>query len=198
MRCSLKFEEFSKSLRAQFAEVELLDATLDGLYEVCVQAAVEKAVINKAREIMPPRAWRKSEQQLRKVIQALQNGPAVKFEEYLRKRLSDDQKSRTRSSAAELSKDLFGLKRICSWWEGLASSDRWKKYYAGYIWTLNKQLSDEYKTEDKRADIIAAAMAWMKVESQVSKDAILRSLTRERKKPRRFVFKEPDLTVFKR
>jgi hypothetical protein len=190
LRSDFRFELFCGNMKDQFVELKPLNTTLECLYDTCIQAHVEKLVINKAREIMRPRDWHRSWLELRRLSQTLRNGGAVQFEGRLRFGLGNHEASRTRRSARKLAKNIFALSRVCSWWEGLATSERWKKYYAGYIWVLNKQLAQTFKTKDERADIIAAAIKLMKVESRVSKDSVLRSLTRERVAPRRFVFKD--------
>jgi hypothetical protein len=182
-----KYDQFQKDLREQFLE-QISDATLQFLYETCIQARVERAVMNKARELMTAREWRQSGKDLRKLAQMLNNGAAVKVEARLRSGLGNSEDSRSRNSAAALSKDVFGLYRVCALWEGIARSDLWKKYYAGYIWVLNRHLAKTIPTKEKRADIIAVAIQWTKLESPVSQDAVLKSLTRGKGNLRRYVF----------
>ena len=135
-----RFERFCIELKEQFVELELSNQTLECLYDNCVDARVERDLIRTAREIMSQNAWRRSGKQLRALSRILQDGAALKVEERMRKGLGNGEQSRSRSLAILLSTELLELKRTCRWWEDLASSDYWKKYYAGYIWSLNKHL----------------------------------------------------------
>jgi hypothetical protein len=186
-------DQFCQYMRSQFVELKVLsNKDLDDLYEICIQARVERSVIEKGRKVMSQSQWKRSILRLRRLTATLRKSEAIKVETRLREALGNTGPSQSEEFADELSKRLWELTRICSWWEGLAASDKWKKYYAGYIWQMNLYLVGKVRTESDRADIIAHVLRWMKVEARVSKDAILRSLTRERAKPRRFVFRGDD------
>lgn len=193
LREDLAVDQFCEYMRSQFVELRvLIKVDWEDLYEICIQALVERSVIDKGRKAMSQSKWERSILHVRRLIAMLKKSEAINVERRLRRALGNTDPNRSKECADELAKTLFELTTICRWWKGLAASDRWKRYYAGYIWEMNLYLADKVKIESERADIIAHAMRWMKVEVRVSKDAILRSLTRERAKPRRFVFQGDD------
>lgn len=187
----LDFTKFRQLMSDQFVDLPqpLSDSTIEYLYDTCVEAHIDKAVMAKAREITRKKSWQRARRRLRRLITSLHQYQEIELEEHLRAKLGTAQDSVTTRALAQLTADLEGLQKACEWWDGFAQSSPWGAFYRSYIWQMNKHLQKRYQLKQEyRVDIVAAAISNTRLASRVSSGAIARSLTREKTRPRRFVY----------
>jgi len=191
LAAQLDFKKFKEDMSLQFLYLptRMTELTLRYLYDICLDALVDKMLVDKARKIIRPAGWSKSRKSLRALIKSLRSYQPRDIEKRLRTQLSVQAPSRSQSAAKELLVQIAQLDQICNWWEGFAAWDSWGAFYRGHVWALDKYLSRKgYRVKDHRTEIIAGVVKAMGVERRASKEAIARSLLREAKTPRRFVF----------
>jgi hypothetical protein len=184
-------KKFIKEISSQFCDLPnpMEDSTLQYLYDICLDALVDKMLVDKARKLIRPAGWSKSRRALRALIKSLRSYQPRDIEERLRTQLSAEAPSPSQSAAKELLIQLAQLDQVCDWWEGFAAWDSWGAFYRGHVWALDKFLKSKgYKLKDHRAAIIAGVVKAMGLKRRVSTEAIAKSLLREAKAPRRFVF----------
>jgi hypothetical protein len=187
-------KKFIEDISSQFCELSspIADSTLQYLYDICLDALVDKMLVDKARKITRQQGWSKSRRSLRALIEALQSYQLGDIEKRLRTQLRGEASGISQSAAEQLLIELGELEQVCDWWEGFAAWDLWKAHYRGLVWALDKYLRKKgYQLKEHRTDIIATAVKWMGVERRVSQNAIAKLLSKEVKKPRRFVFQGP-------
>jgi hypothetical protein len=208
-QAELNPDTFAQELREELADLQPSKDTIDFLYETCFDARIEKELMAKARTITGTDAWRASRKRLPRLIESLRGYENIEMETRLREELGKTEvNSITPPIAVALKKQLAELNWACECWEGFAKWAYWKRFYRGYVWNMDRRLRKEYEKQQDRTEIIAAAVRWMEVESQVSGDSIARCLRREGKVPKRFVFNgplsfelvddtDPELTAFR-
>jgi hypothetical protein len=223
-RAELSVDAFKKEILGTFFLQSLSERRIESLYEICLEAHVQKELMAKARAITRRDSWRRSRQMLDKLIKSLREYKSIDIEKRLRTNLVGGD-SVTFSSTEKLSTQLADLSRVCEWWQGFANWDVWGAFYRGYIFNMDRllgepakskvrrknntgskqamqtiggskeQASEMIRVKEQRAAIIAAAILWMGVESLASSDSVLRALSRETGDPRRFVFSGPVIAV---
>jgi hypothetical protein len=198
----LRFSDFVKRISSQFPELmnqQVTVPTVRHLYDTCLEMRIEKELLAKAiaitggKNLRSAERWRNMHARLHHIQSAVGNYTYYNkdVEAHLRQQLDGKGPSSTRVSIIKLSHQLAELEQIISWWEELAHQAPWKAFYRGYVWTLNRYLKKRHNlTKELSADVIAAAIRFMRIESAVSQGSIQRSLTREATKPRRFVFQK--------
>ncbi len=169
--------------------------TIEYLYEQCLELRLENAMIAKAFEItakkrpLTHKRWRTLRREFFRLRILLGGYKYIDIEKRLRRKLKINGDSVTLNAVAHISTLLAELEQVTSWWEGLADQPPLKAIYRGYVWTMDQHLKKYCPVKKElRANIIAAAIKWMRAESRVSQESIERLLTREAKKPRRFAF----------
>ena len=191
-QAELNPDTFAQELGEELADLKPSNDTIDFLYQTCFDARIEKELMAKARTITGAGAWRESRKRLPRLIESLRGYENIEMETRLREELGKTEvNSITPSIAVALRKQLAELNWACECWEGFAKWTYWKRFYRGYLWNMDRRLRKEYDKQQDRTEIIAAAVRWMEVESQVSGDSIARCLRREGTLPKRFVFNGP-------
>jgi hypothetical protein len=220
----LNLDAFKKEMSGEFFLESLSERKIDSLYELCLEARVQRELMAKARSITGRDSWRRSRQTLDKLTKSLREYKNTDIEKRLRNNLGGGD-SVTLSSTKKLVNQLADLGRTCEWWEGFANWDVWGAFYRGYVFNMDRLLGEPAKSKvrrknntgskqgmqtvsgskeqalemirvkEQRAAIIAAAILWMGVESRASSDSVLRALSREAGDPRRFVFSGPVIAL---
>lgn len=223
-RAELSLDAFKNEITGKFFLESLSERRIESLYEMCLEARLQKELMAKARGITGRDSWRRSRRKLDKLIKSLRGYQRIDIEKRLRENLSGGA-SVTLSSTEKLATQLADLTQVCEWWEGSANWDVWGAFYRGHVWGMDRLLHETRKpkvrsekgtgskesgkkiveskeqepeiieSKERRAAIIAAAIRWMGVESPVSPESIERSLSREARDPRRFVFRGQVIAV---
>lgn len=190
-RKRFEFDTFKAEMGRRFEHLKspLSDGAIRALYEKCIEIGVEKALQTKARQIAGVRRWQSSVNRLRALIIALQKYRALDTEKLLRATLCASEQAVPTSSTTQLHSSLIELEQAAHRWDGIAQWAPWKQLYRGHVWALNKLLGKyAHIGRDDRAAVIATAIKMLGIEQRVSTEAILKSIGRERKAPRRFAF----------
>jgi hypothetical protein len=155
-----------------------------------LEAKTQREVHEVATNIVRTAGWKKSRAKLGQLIKLLDTYKQFDLEPRIRTAQTDRKQARIQPLATQLVLLLREIDSVAEWWEGFAGFARWLDFYRGYVWTLDSRLRKGKLTQLQRAEVIAAAVEHFKIR-KTSEDGILKTLRREQKHPRRFVFSGP-------
>lgn len=187
------YKHFAEYLRQHFSHLPkrtLTERIIKLIYERCMEAKGQQDLLDVAKWITRMDAWKRSRAKTDQLVNLLNT-----YEDFdLERRIRKSQNNRKRLIVQSFATQLLGLLReiteIGDWWEGFAGFARWLDFYRGYVWTLDSRLHRRKLTQLQRAEIIYVAFEYFKVRD-TSEEGILKTLQREKKHPRRFVFRGP-------
>ena len=187
----MPFPIFQARVKARICErneeLELPEAIVEWVYDLCIQARVERELVETARKLVRGKQWRLGERSTRRLVNLLSTYDTFDSEKALQRALCKGVRSQTGRASQKLVEHLLSLLEVNRGWRRWSNWPSWRADFRGYIVAMDRGLKKRLPNLSKkqRADLISDVLEEIGLMEAASAEGISKMLQRESRKRRR-------------